>query len=385
MAKGAYGAAFPPLLERQTFAVATQANHPKAEHRIVTLDLRGLGLWPQWVAVRGDSFKPGDYVAGLQIQMIDHFSLAVQGGRRSREPGVLFIEDGDLVEVMLRRTADITPTPTSSEADFSSYDGGDDSDDIPGSDDTQDQQPRGPGPYGPPPPRPVNERSRSPRRGDGEASELTRVWDGQWLTLDPSAFQLKRATVQAISATAHWLDVLTAPVGNTQPRLSIYTDGSYHPEKNISGFAVVLLLEAEGRTALFGAFGDQILGNSHALWDTTTPPPLTAEQAGIAGAMLWMVQAIQFVPIEAAVIHYDCQVAGQGATGRWKTGAPDKLRQLERYVNALLPGGLRLEYTRAHVGDAWNELADTLAKQAARGSSRVPRLLLAHGSLMASG
>ena len=91
--------------------------------------------------------------------------------------------------------------------------------------------------------------------------------------------------------------------------------------------------------------------------------------------MLWLIQSTAFVPALEGIVHYDCQVAGQAAAGRWRTNNSlgDKLRHLERYADAVLPHGLWLEYTRAHVGNAWNEMADVLAKQAAKACKDLPK------------
>ena len=90
--------------------------------------------------------------------------MVVVGGRRGRDEGVLLVEDGDLLELILRKTAEITPTPSGSEEGSQSSDDESGGDNLPSSE-TPSTPPeaRGPGPFGPPPPRPVNEPAYGPK------------------------------------------------------------------------------------------------------------------------------------------------------------------------------------------------------------------------------
>ena len=92
-------------------AVVSAADHPPPVSRVVTLDLRGLGLWPMWVAITQPFFFPGDIIEALDIGYLPGYSLVVTGGRRGRTPGLLWVEDGDLIEASLRPTTEVPPTP----------------------------------------------------------------------------------------------------------------------------------------------------------------------------------------------------------------------------------------------------------------------------------
>ncbi|CAE7378412.1 grxB [Symbiodinium sp. CCMP2456] len=177
-------------------AVLGTARYPRDSTRVVFLDTRPLGLWPQWVALAGDFMNPGAYAEGLQIPYVEGYSLIVKGGRRCRDGVRIRVLDGEVIELLLKRTEEVAPTSSSFEPDSDDDDGdsGDDNDDndhpMPNSSDFSDPSPPAEGgPYGPPPPRPVNEdRSRSPRReeqGQGGPNEPHK--EAQMAPMDDSA------------------------------------------------------------------------------------------------------------------------------------------------------------------------------------------------------
>eukprot|EP00439_Symbiodinium_sp_Y106_P027480 s6819_g3.t1 len=63
-------------------AVVPRTDGAPEDERVIFIDLRGLGHWPQWTTVEGQYFHPGRYVEALQIDVVDEFSVVVQGGRR---------------------------------------------------------------------------------------------------------------------------------------------------------------------------------------------------------------------------------------------------------------------------------------------------------------
>ncbi|CAE7035520.1 unnamed protein product, partial [Symbiodinium sp. CCMP2592] len=89
-------------------AVADTAEHPRPGTQIVFVDLRGIGVWPQWVAVQNHRFNPGRYVEALQIEVVEGYTVVVYGGRQVGREGDLHVEYGDTVEVALRCVVDLS-------------------------------------------------------------------------------------------------------------------------------------------------------------------------------------------------------------------------------------------------------------------------------------
>ncbi|CAE7031289.1 unnamed protein product [Symbiodinium sp. CCMP2592] len=90
-------------------AVLDERRHPKATTAAVTIDLRPVGRQILWAAAPNGVFDPGEYVEGLQLPVVQGFSIVVHGGRKIGG-GQLRVADGDLLEITLRPTADLTPT-----------------------------------------------------------------------------------------------------------------------------------------------------------------------------------------------------------------------------------------------------------------------------------
>ncbi|CAE7299602.1 unnamed protein product [Symbiodinium sp. CCMP2592] len=397
-------------------AVLSEARHPSTRFRAVIMDLRGVGLWPQWLAIEGDTMHPGDYIDGLQIPYREGYSVVVLGGQRTEDGVHLRVQDGELLEVVLRSTEDITPTENPEEDSESSELGEDDDtsdavDMLPDSSDlSQRSPPRGPGPFGPPPPTPVHyDRSRSPRRHNlpensgGEKIELHaclppathsiaeelielphtpedittafHVWPSDWMSYDVRTLDLKDTTKQALQDLPHWSQLLQVHGSDTKLTAFLYVDGSHYEKTNRAGYGVAIILRCAGILALLGAFGGPILCEGGDVWDFEAPMALKAEQIAIATALLWLAQSRTFINIEEAYVKYDCQAAGKGAEGAWR--APNefgnKLRHLEQYVRGMMEDRLAFEYTRAHVGEEWNELADCIAKAGAHAIPGLPR------------
>ena len=96
---------------------------------------------------------------------------------------------------------------------------------------------------------------------------------------------------------------------------------------------------------------------------------------------------MSYLPAEKIVFHYDCNAVGKAAGGEW---APDgalmqKLRDVQNWLEQAASAQVRYEHVKAHAGHPLNELADTIAKRAAKGlmgsyapPSEIVRLLLDH-------
>ena len=85
--------------------------------------------------------------------MVPGYTLIVTGARREGTDGWVRIVDGDLLEVSLRRSEELsTSSPASSSTGTDNEEEEDDEDNLPGSSDFSDSgPPDGNGPFGPPP------------------------------------------------------------------------------------------------------------------------------------------------------------------------------------------------------------------------------------------
>ena len=382
---------------------------------VIFLDIRGLGLFPQWTQIEGNVFRPVEFYDTLGMPPLPGWTLLVQGGSPRDDGENIDVQNEDVLHLFLARDG----SEAAESADDGSSDGGGmhEEDSCSGSQPSSgdestasqhDGQPRGP-----PPPRPVNEpeaRSRSPRRNGalhalgrmGQAGtrelrlkdyiveqtfDLTQVrlplphsvddiwpifrpWSGVWMCWDLSGTDLNEAAREVLKQAVSWQEVIgrADPSG---PRIHIYTDGSANEVDKQSGYSVVILMKIDATVALFGVMGGQILGNPDSPWPCVGPAALTAEQVAVAAALLWVVQAKSMLPCIDCSIHFDCLAAGRAATGQW---APvDRLsvqiHNLELAIREIPGVRLEIAHVKGHAGNGWNELADGVAKSAAKGGS----------------
>ncbi|CAE7701091.1 unnamed protein product [Symbiodinium sp. CCMP2592] len=331
-------------------AVVDAFEHPPIDSYIVTLDLRGVGLWPIWVALQQNCFFPGDVIEALDIHFCQGFSLVVTGGRKGRTPGLLYIQDGDLLEASLRATADITPTQheggESEDDDEEESDNGDSDstrDVLPSSDELPDAPfPTGPG-----------------HPASGVQPEIISLID-----------HFPKKDVECYSRTADLLTaVLSLCASHGPPHLRLYTDGSWLEKEGLGGFSVVVVLEVQNKCALFGAICAQTHGNVGSPWPQAGPPALRNEQFALASAMLWVFQSLPWIVFASITICYDCLAAGMAACGEW---APDcemmqRIRHLQLWLVQVAGAPVAFEHVKAHNNHPMNELADCIAKAAAGG------------------
>ena len=283
------------------------------------------------------------------------FTVVVRGGRKHGGDGHLRVQDGELIEVALRRTDAITPSPAqeSSETENSGDGDGDETseaeDPLPDSSDFSTEGPTGAGPWGPPPPQPVNrERSRTPTRHQGlqpielanllpvPSYDLTvdtlqlpsipetwkscpKLWDLDWLNLQ--RLPLKTATKQALQEAVTWQELLARPRQPHELEVQLYTDGSAVASPQRSGYVVTIILRLGSCFAVFGIIGDQLVGNGSTVWPVDAPLPLRSEQVAVVVAMLWVLQFRALLPEIQCKVKFDCLAAGYATNGRWQ--APD--------------------------------------------------------------
>ena len=392
---------------------------------IVFVDLRPLTVFPQWLQMTTDTFDPRTYIHDLQqIQGIEDWVIVVEGGEPMRG-GRLRVRHRETLTFMLQ-----PPGTSSEETDDSDGDGGDEEDEDGQEDDSSDlsilrstgsersPSPSG-APRGPPPAQPID-RSRSPRRRqdqvssaqtsastEAEGPELRSVqladhvpapvhyigadlmelphsptlvqaafwtWPTEWMSYDWKGLPLKQATLDGCAQLSHWSDLLCTNRQQESLEAHIYTDGSYYAKKGCSGFGIVVLLRWAGLAAIFGVIGGPLLGADWSPWDSGTAPAMRAEQVAIAVALLWVGQSLNFLHLNEIVVHFDCHGAGWAATGDWQASDPFgyRIHGLELFIRSLTSHRLRFEYSRAHVGEAWNEMADVVAKCAALQEHDIP-------------
>ena len=372
---------------------------------IIFVDLRGLGLFMQWVRVPGTIFDPTAYYESLQLVELQGWTLTIGGGEPVDDHRIR-VRDGELIELYMTLTADASTSdeePTDEDSESGPDDEG--SDILRSSSPDTDMDPGhglGGPPAGPPPPQPVRPRSRSPRRSpertpEGDATMLQlaehlptvtydmsedkidlphcpadiaqafQVWPPTWMQTEIFEGEYKPETVAAKKELVHWAQVLAKGSGSAGISAELYVDGSYFSKKGTSGYAVAVFIRCAGLLALFGLFGDQILGSSAGLWSDDAPPALYAEQVALATALLWIGQSMHYMRAQEYKILFDCQVAGWGASGQWSGsgGFADKVRALEQYVQGLSANRLSFEHVHSHQGHPWNELVDVVAKRAA--------------------
>ncbi|CAE7244447.1 unnamed protein product [Symbiodinium sp. CCMP2592] len=359
-------------------AVVDQRTTPRQTHGIIFLDLRPIGRWVQWTAVNGGLFRAAAYVAALQVDVVDNFTIVVKGGRTKGRHGVIEVEDGEVLEVVLVPTTSLTSSASpTSEANDDEDDSDDEhrgNDNMPSSSDlpSPDGPPQGSGPFGPPPPQPVNRpRSRSPRGRDRALSvhtvdtrthhdsptatdlassegpftvrlaehveapsfsllsqtvtlphdpttghKLTCPWPLDWLHFEVENFDFKEVTKEAISDLKNWKDILTGLGPHDLPSLHIYVDGSWDPNTGLGGFAIAIFIAHHDEWALFGLCGDRTHGHpTGSVWEVQGPPPLVNEQIAITTALLWLAQTWPYLDHRAVTIYFDCQAAGFAVQG----------------------------------------------------------------------
>ena len=80
-------------------AILDTRTDPQQNTCIVFVDLRGLGLWPQWLIVPDGEFDATTFVDGLQIEFLEGWSVIVLGGQGRPQGGIARVRSGDLLEI----------------------------------------------------------------------------------------------------------------------------------------------------------------------------------------------------------------------------------------------------------------------------------------------
>ncbi|CAE7036913.1 unnamed protein product [Symbiodinium sp. CCMP2592] len=386
---------------------STQQDDPEAT--VLFLDLRGLGFFPQWVDGWTVIVEGGELTGDPEIRKVAHCEvlnfflkeeaeLTPSPHRSSTSPA-----DGDSTDEDHDMDGDESSTPR---------------DALPDSSDLTTPSPDLANRSGPPPPQPVN-RSRSPRRraaestgqplrtagagersgqpdgADAEGTDIPRLnladlvnppsydlmahqvplpdvtaqigeilmpWPPLWAVYD-----LKEETARAVNELSPWTALLPQLPEAKDAALHLYTDVSAGSSQKKLGFGVAILLQVGACCALIGLLGGSLHDPQGPHWPTEGPGALRAEQVALAVAVLWSLQFNVVLPGLRYHCHFDCYAAGWAATGDWSPTDPfaERVHLLELVARHYIPEGIHLTHVPAHTGEAWNELADVIAKQGA--------------------
>lgn len=133
--------------------------------------------------------------------------------------------------------------------------------------------------------------------------------------------------------------------------LVAYVDGSFRQGHSVYGYGVVILA------------GDRVIKT---LSGTGSRPEYVAMR-NVAGEVLGAIKAMQYAMAAGArslVLHFDYQGIESWAIGTWKRNN-DLTRGYHEFVRSVRPRlSLTFRKVKGHSGDAMNDLADELAKQA---------------------
>lgn len=150
----------------------------------------------------------------------------------------------------------------------------------------------------------------------------------------------------------HLYSLVTTPSVHTPAKEDlkgwhIYTDGSFNGKD--AAWAFILLKDGEVAEESFGVVHDR----SHAS---------SFQVIGEFTAVVNALKRCDELEIPSATLHYDLDLIGKIATGRYKAKAPVSLFFLEGTANA----GVKITWNKvkAHNGNKWNERADRLASRA---------------------
>jgi ribonuclease HI len=135
-------------------------------------------------------------------------------------------------------------------------------------------------------------------------------------------------------------------------RYEIYVDGSFLEDS--VGFGYVVLLEGQLIREVCGPVKPE---------DAQDMRNVAGEIVGVGHALRWCLQN----SIPEVHVYYDYEGIRSWALGIWK--ANKNLTQRYRDFMQTLPVRVHFHKVKAHSGDKWNERADELAKQGAKGGA----------------
>ena len=180
----------------------------------------------------------------------------------------------------------------------------------------------------------------------------------------PSPQHLHHSTIPAISRLVRWDDTLPLR------RVSLFVDGSFLDSEGLAGWAVVAIGHQDNGDSLVGfAAGRAGDGCNHVCLSDGPPSAHLAELDALVFA-LGIAASSDGVEY---TIFYDCVSAAGVATLAFTAHAypayASRMATL-RVISDQRRNHIAFSHVRSHTGHPFNELADTLAKEAARGQRR---------------
>ena len=146
------------------------------DHAVAFVDLRELGMFPQWIFLEDGFFDPTAFLDDIGFPTVEGWTVIIEGGDPCRPAPCLEVRDGETLRFFLREGSGSSRASSSDGSDGSDDQGPDHNDDsgssggsslLDSSDLSEPPAPNDGVPRGPPPPQPVD-RSRSPRRRQAE-------------------------------------------------------------------------------------------------------------------------------------------------------------------------------------------------------------------------
>ena len=158
------------------------------------------------------------------------------------------------------------------------------------------------------------------------------------------------ATEEMAQAWLDGKDVVYAPITDAPGRVTIYTDGSFNQDTNNYGWGWIAAAGSD--------YTDCGMGTDTEL----------AKQKNVAGEMMAAMKAVQWAlkkGFKEIELRYDYAGVGNWPTGKFKVAEDNQYAQ--KYADWMRRMGekITIVYTQipGHSGDAWNEIADELAKK----------------------
>eukprot|EP00438_Fugacium_kawagutii_P027312 Skav202712 [mRNA] locus=scaffold654:654744:664175:+ [translate_table: standard] len=178
----------------------------------------------------------------------------------------------------------------------------------------------------------------------------------------------------------HDLHALVTPgVSTAVACIHIYTDGSclwnLHDGELRAAWAMVVVYEYASGDCVIHCFANAAVSgqNQHLALEVISkesqpPNAFTAETEGLVRALLWCLSAEELRAGVPTVIHADASSVLHATDGQWSCENREFVRTVGRplYLAAQQLGSLTTHWQKAHCHHCFNDLADSLAKQAAR-------------------
>ena len=131
-----------------------------------------------------------------------------------------------------------------------------------------------------------------------------------------------------------------------------YVDGSYDPNANAYGYSFIILEDGEEKEYRFSGAGN----TQHVL-----------QMRNVAGELIAAMCATKYAITHGKKhieIRYDYEGIERWVTGAWKAKRALTLEYKNAMKNWAEDIDIRFKKVTAHTGDIYNEMADTLAKNA---------------------